>query len=122
MPPAIMIVEDDRDIRFLLAEVLQDEGYAVQTAEHGRAALNALIAAPRPPCLIITDLMMPVMDGWTFCRERTAIPALADVPVVVISAIANLPATMPALGVIAAFSKPLDLRALLTIVTNHCSL
>jgi CheY-like chemotaxis protein len=78
----ILIVDDEVFIREVLAEVLADEGYVVQTATDGRQALEA-IAASRPD-LVITDVMMPHLSGWQLLQEvRAQHPAL---PVILISA------------------------------------
>src|SRR5579862_4602951 len=65
----ILIVDDDPDIRDSLKEVLEDEGYEVNGVANGREALDYLRKSPRP-CVILLDLMMPVMDGWQFRREQ----------------------------------------------------
>ena len=81
----VLVVEDDPDIREVLAQLLAPEGYLVATAEHGEDALAWLRQNPTP-CAILLDLMMPVMDGLTFLRAMRAEPALAGIPVVVLSA------------------------------------
>jgi len=60
---------------------LEDEGHAVRAAENGGAALAALRAPDaRLPCVILLDLMMPVMDGWAFRAEQLRDPHLAKIP------------------------------------------
>ena len=73
-PHEILVVEDDPDIRESVVGILEAEGYAVRGAEHGAMALQCL-RANSPPCLIVLDLMMPVMDGWTFCMEKDKDPS-----------------------------------------------
>lgn len=85
----ILLVEDDPDIRQDLAEILTDEGYEVATAPHGRDALEQMRSGPLPD-LVLLDLMMPVMDGFQFRSAQLADPALADVPVVVLSGAADM--------------------------------
>ena len=68
----ILIVDDDPDIRDSLKEVLEDEGYEVNGVANGREALDYLRKSPRP-CVILLDLMMPVMDGWQFRKEQKQI-------------------------------------------------
>src|SRR3954447_20692279 len=81
---AILLVEDDPDIREEAAEALREEGYRVITAANGEEALERAAEAG-PLCLILLDLMMPVMDGWD-CRKRLLKdPRLASVPVVIFS-------------------------------------
>ncbi|WP_242344612.1 response regulator [Anaeromyxobacter terrae] len=82
---AILIVEDDPDIREALAEALGCEGYDVALAENGQDALDVLHDGPRPD-VILLDLLMPVMSGWQFRQEQLADPALAGIPVVIVSA------------------------------------
>ena len=77
----ILIADDDSAIRALLSRALEDEGYAVETAADGRAALEAIVASP--PDLLITDLIMPRLTGWSvFVRVRQLAPAL---PILVVS-------------------------------------
>ncbi|HTP49236.1 MAG TPA: response regulator [Anaeromyxobacteraceae bacterium] len=83
----VLVVDDDRDIRELLVELLEGEGYQVSSAENGEQAL--LKARLHHPNLILLDLMMPVMSGWRFRAEQAREPSIAGVPVVVISAYAN---------------------------------
>src|SRR5437879_4762765 len=81
----IVLVEDQDDFRELLAELLVIEGYAVEVAANGREAYLRLKRAPLPD-LILLDLMMPVMNGWGFLNARQSDPALAAIPVILLSA------------------------------------
>ena len=76
----ILVVDDDPDIRDSLREVLEDEGYGTSCVANGREALDFLRSGKRP-CVILLDLMMPVMDGWQFLEEQKRDPALAAIPV-----------------------------------------
>jgi len=78
------VVDDDRDNRELLVELLTGEGYLVSSAGDGRLAL-AEARALRPD-VILLDLMMPVMNGWEFRDAQLRDPRLASVPVVIVSA------------------------------------
>ena len=91
----ILIVEDDEDLREMMAQLLALEGFKAETAANGREALAYLALGDRPD-VILLDLMMPVMDGWEFRRQQVTDPALAAVPVVVLSAVE--PARAEALG------------------------
>ena len=82
----VLIVEDDSAIRTSASELLEDEGFEVSTSEQGQAALLALRDGRPLPDLIVLDLRMPVMDGWTFRDKQRTDPLLADIPVVAISA------------------------------------
>jgi two-component system, chemotaxis family, chemotaxis protein CheY len=83
--PKLMIVDDDRDIREVLGEMLADEGFIIEAAWNGAEALKRLHAGFRPN-LIILDLMMPVMDGITFREELKLTPELASIPVIGVTA------------------------------------
>ena len=111
----VLVVEDDRDVRESLVAVLEDAGYKVISASDGRAALTLLRAGPLPS-VILLDLMMPVMDGWEFRQRQSARPALAGIPVVVVTA-AYEPRGIDAADVIL---KPLDFDLLLRVVRSHC--
>lgn len=81
--PRVLVAEDNPDLRLFLYDVLIDE-YNVSLEENGQSALAAALADP--PDLIITDLMMPQVDGERFVRELRATPDFPHVPVLVLSA------------------------------------
>lgn len=83
---AILIVDDDNDVRAALSELLEEEGFSVEGAPNGRVALARLKEANIHPAVILLDLMMPGMDGWDFRNEQMRDPELAAVPVVIVSA------------------------------------
>src|SRR4051794_22433741 len=85
-PPLVLVVDDDADLRMLLSVTLQREGYSVTCCANGDDALRWLREAGQLPVVILLDLMMPVMNGWEFRGAQMKDPALARVPVVVISA------------------------------------
>lgn len=100
-----------------MSEVLQDEGYEVTCVANGREALAHLRAGHRP-CVILLDLMMPVMDGWQFRREQKQDAAIADIPLIVITAAAgNRPVLVEAEQLV---MKPLDLTQLFAAIDRHC--
>jgi CheY-like chemotaxis protein len=82
---AILIVDDDNDVRNALSELLEEEGFSVEGAPNGREALARLRGGAHP-AVILLDLMMPGMDGWDFRSEQMRDPQLAAVPVVIVSA------------------------------------
>jgi len=113
----ILVVEDNDDVREMMAVTLELEGHEVATAVNGRDALNKLHAGSKP-CLILLDLMMPVMNGWEFRSALNRDPELRDVPVVVVSA-----ATvdmMKQTDAAAYLPKPLDMDQLLDVVCVFC--
>src|SRR4051794_26184371 len=111
----ILVVEDDVDVRDMLAVLLEDAGYRVMTAENGEDALRKLRASPAP-ILMFLDLTMPVMDGWAFIEERRTDPALAAIPVVVISAVAGSSRSAPYNTIAAIVEKPFDPEVVLEAV------
>ena len=82
----VLIVDDDPDIREVLAEALVDLGFEVVTAVHGRDALTLLARMAVPPSAILLDLMMPIMDGYGFLEERTKDGALRSIPLAIVTA------------------------------------
>ena len=114
----VLVVDDDPDIRDSLREVLEDEGYQVSCVGNGREALDHLKAASPPPCVILLDLMMPVMDGWQFRREQKQIPEIANIPLVVITATGKRPVLIDAAELV---MKPLDLNRLFEAIERYCS-
>jgi CheY-like chemotaxis protein len=101
----VLVIEDDAAIRDLLSVMLEDEGYTVATASNGADALLYLQTHPRP-ALIVLDLMMPTMDGWTFRKHQQANPALATIPVVVLSAVKQYEEEAAVLGAVGSLPKP----------------
>lgn len=113
----VLIVEDDPALRESMAEILTDAGYAVSEAGDGREGLEE--AQARPPDLILLDLMMPTMNGWQFRSAQKQVPALARIPVIVMSAwsLGRLESGME--DVAASFPKPFDVSALLDGVRRY---
>jgi len=109
----VLIIEDDQGIRDILADVLSGEGYAVQTAQNGLEGLER--ARSERPDLIVLDLAMPTMNGWQFRAEQRRDPALAWIPVVVISAERLTRDDVPT-GVAAFLPKPFELSTFLEIL------
>ncbi|WP_235880020.1 response regulator [Polyangium aurulentum] len=115
----MLVVEDDVDIRGLIADILRLEGYSVDAVENGREALEHLRAGP-PPRVILLDLMMPEMNGWEFRTAQAQDPALAEIPVVILTGGGNAAAAAQGLGVDAFLRKPVDLDELLEMVKRYC--
>jgi CheY-like chemotaxis protein len=113
----VLIVEDDMDTREMLGRFLELEGYKVETAENGKRALERL-GSGVGACVILLDLMMPVMDGWQFRQEQIRDASLADIPVIVVSAAGR--ERLERIHANAYLSKPVDLDELLGCVTQFC--
>ena len=114
----ILVIEDDHDIRVNVRNLLEEEGYKVVTVTNGKSALELLERLEPKPCLILLDLMLPVMDGWHFAERLRALPQLAPIPILVMTAYDEPP---PPESAIAVFKKPLDVDALLRLVAGHCA-
>jgi CheY-like chemotaxis protein len=116
----VMIVEDDRDVREAVAEVLTDCGYHTIEAANGEEALMWLRVIDLSPCLILLDIMMPIMDGWQFRAAQRSEPALAAIPVVVLTAHGSPQETARAMDAAGFLRKPVQLDALLQMVDRLC--
>jgi two-component system response regulator MprA len=110
----VLVVDDDPAIRGLLSDALRDEGFLVDLAAHGREALEAMRA--RRPSTVVLDLMMPVMDGFTFMQACHLEQLCDDVPIVVISAVHEAIQRLHEVPVHACLAKPFDLDELIRTV------
>ena len=109
----ILVVEDEAESRESLRELLEIEGYTVETATNGKEALDKLDSLE--PCFILLDLFMPVMDGWQVLEKLRSDGRLSRLKVLVTtSAAANTPADVPVL------LKPLDFDRLLRTIDAFC--
>jgi CheY-like chemotaxis protein len=108
----VLVVEDDRDIREIVADALHSAGYGVDVADNGVVALQRL--REHPIDAIVLDLMMPVMDGIEFLARRRCDPAIAGIPVIVMTA-QHLPTVT---DVVAILRKPFALDELLAVMAR----
>ncbi|MEZ0227609.1 MAG: response regulator [Planctomycetota bacterium] len=117
----ILVVDDEAAVREVLRETLEFEGYSTADASNGREALEWLKNNP-PPCLVLLDLMMPVMNGFDFLEAVQKDPALRSVSILIVSATTRekLEETARRTGAVGVLSKPLQLAALLEAVAQHC--
>jgi DNA-binding response OmpR family regulator len=116
---AILVVDDDYDIRNLVAATLVDAGYAVVVAAHGLAALEVVdICALQ---VILLDMKMPIMDGWTFVKHYHA-RSEAAAPIIVMTAAYDAAARAREIGAAGCLAKPFDLDDLLAMVRTTLSL
>ena len=118
---SVMVVEDDALIRMGISHMLQIEGYEVLEAANGREALQHLRQHPLP-CLIILDLMMPVMDGIAFRAEQLRDPVLSSIPVLVLTGRANAKEVVKKLSITNYLLKPFNFNEVVCIVNGHCQL
>ena len=111
----VLIVEDEEESRETLRELLELEGYRVDTAVNGREALAKLAALPEPPCIMLLDLFMPEMDGWEVIEQLRSDGRLSRIQVVIITSAAHrAPAGVPV------FEKPLDVDKVIRTVEALC--
>jgi two-component system response regulator MprA len=115
----VLLIDDNIVTQETMSMALAAGGYRVATASNGADALERLRGYERPS-LILLDLSMPVMDGCAFCRQRQQDPALAAIPVVVLSAAGDVAEKALSLGAQAFLRKPVDLVDLLDTVRRHC--
>ncbi len=114
---AVLLVDDDPDIRETLSELLDANGYEVLQAENGQIALDVLKNTPRFPCVVVLDLSMPVLDGREFLKLRALDPILRDIPVVVVSG-SNQPAETLE-GIDEYLRKPVEIERLMEIIDHY---
>jgi CheY-like chemotaxis protein len=112
----ILVVEDNDDVREMMTVALELEGHEVHAAANGRQALVQLENGLQP-CLILLDLMMPVMNGWEFRSALKRDDRFKDIPVVVISAVGS---DLGGIGMGAFLPKPVDVDTLLSVVCKEC--
>jgi CheY-like chemotaxis protein len=121
--PAVLVVDDDRDIREALSELLEDAGYRAACAENGAQALDWMRAHPGETGVVLLDLMMPVMDGLTFLDHRAQDDTLSAIPVVVFTANAVKVSEVLASGRVAeCLQKPLSWDRLVVILRDRLGL
>jgi CheY-like chemotaxis protein len=114
--PTVLVIDDDPEIRATIQEVLEDQGFTVACAANGREALDMLLRDESKPALILLDLTMPEMDGWTFRQEQQKVPRLAQIPVVLFSGHHDAGQAALSLNATAMMTKPLRLEGLVTLV------
>lgn len=114
---AVVLVEDNEDIRDLYCAVLRREGYEVHEAENGEAALQLLQRMHGDPCLVLLDLMMPIMSGPELLEILHESHRLASLPVVVLSA-GGQPSDAPRAQRF--IRKPVESQVLVSVVREFC--
>jgi CheY-like chemotaxis protein len=112
--PRVLVVEDEGLIASIAAESLADEGYEVRKAGDGRAALELVL--DWMPCLILLDIMMPVMDGRAFLHSFWQVEAQVEIPVVLVSGAGGPMLSEVSLRVADVIRKPYGLERLLSTV------
>jgi CheY-like chemotaxis protein len=114
--PELLLVDDDQELRDLLAVTLRERGFSVVTAGNGQEALDRLRSANLPAAVLL-DLNMPIMNGWQFCAAKNADANLKALPVIVLSAAAKKdPASPYYLDVDEVVIKPIEIEELLLVI------
>lgn len=114
----VLVVEDDDDIREVIIEILEAEGYSTLSARNGKEALDLLEQSAKP-CLVLLDMMMPIMNGRQFLDAIMKNSRLAPLPVLIVSAIADKTNTEGSIGYL---KKPIDINVVLDVVGQYCKL
>jgi CheY-like chemotaxis protein len=108
----VLVVDDDRDVRAAVVEILQGDGYAVTSLANANLALSHLCQT-EPPAVVLTDLLMPGMNAWELVGQMRRRSALAHVPVIVMTGSPQHGAPVPKELVL---TKPIDAENLLDLV------
>ena len=115
----VLLIEDHAETREGFRTVLEQHGYAVECAANGREALAKLYGGLRP-CIIVMDLMMPVMNGFEFRSEQLRDAELAGIPLIAYSAATDPKVTARHLDAVAYVEKPIEVERILALVDQHC--
>jgi CheY-like chemotaxis protein len=113
---SILVVEDDDDIRSAIVDLLETEGYHTEFAVNGKDALDKLNEMKKP-CLVLLDMMMPIMNGRQFLDVVMKDSLLAPIPVLIVSAVADKTNTQGSVGFL---KKPIDIEVVLNVVSQYC--
>lgn len=111
----VLLIEDDPDTRSAMTQLLSGAGFRVFASDEGRKALELADAAQ--PAVVLLDLVTCGMSGWEFFERSRAVPALARIPVVVVTGSPGAPPREAA----AVFRKPVDPRELVTTLRRLAS-
>jgi len=118
--PFVLLVDDESDLRESIAELLQFEGYQVAEVSNGQEALDFLRKFAPPPCLVLLDMMMPVMGGKEFRRAQLSDPKIAKIPIAVMTAGRLTSEVIQELAPQELIKKPINLEAFLETIQRYC--
>ena len=117
MAASVLVVDDDPNLVRLMSKFLKLEGFAPVPAANGKEAL-AYLRGGGDASVIVLDLRMPVMDGWTFRKEQRRDPVLADIPIVVLSGLEM--DGIHEMDAAASFHKPVSFSEVVDVVRRLC--
>jgi len=112
----VVLIDDDDDVREVLRDFIEDLGYRPVVAANGKEGLDAIRGLDEPPCVILLDLMMPVMDGWQFLQVAAADANLAGIPIVISTSAPDRAPIGPKV-----LAKPVDLEDFLAELRRLCT-
>ena len=115
MGKIVMVIDDDEDVREVLRDFIEDLGYRPVVAANGQEGLDAIRGLDEPPCVILLDLMMPVMDGWQFLQVVSADVSLARIPIVISTSAPDRAPSGPKV-----LAKPVDLEDFVAELRQLC--
>lgn len=116
----VLIVEDDEDTAESLREALEVMGYEAQVAANGKVALEYLRTEPRSYCLVLLDLVMPIMNGWEFLNEHHQDSSISGIPVIIVTAIPSDKTKGAAKDAAAFLPKPVNIARLTAALREYC--
>lgn len=119
--PRVLLVDDDEDVRDIVAGLLADEGYRVTVAKNGKEALSLLERAACLPAVILLDQTMPVMDGLAFGSKKQTMPELAAIPLILLTGDRHARELAASLGAVGYVRKPLSFDDLLSALEKVCA-
>jgi len=117
LPKTILVVEDDFELRRVICTALEEAGFRTVAAADGSEALRSLRS--RKPDMILTDLQMPKVDGFSFRETLARDPALAVIPVIVMTGLLGDALAQAGLSALNLILKPFDVNALVERIKSH---
>jgi CheY-like chemotaxis protein len=111
----VLVVDDDPEILSATAQLLREEGYEPFTCKNGRDALEWL-HEHEPPSVILLDVKMPLMDGWTMWQESRYVRGIRDIPVIIMTADTRMERKAELAGVAGFLQKPFDVDVMIEMI------
>jgi signal transduction histidine kinase/CheY-like chemotaxis protein len=114
----VLVIDDDESVHGVLTNMLTREGYSTRVARDGKEGLR--IAREYHPDIIILDILMPGMDGWSVLSQLKTTPGLTEVPIILLTMLENKDMGF-ALGAADYLTKPIDAQKLISVIERHRS-
>jgi len=119
-PLKVLVVDDDKNACDVISAALAAQGCGIVVVGNGKEALAYLRSSPRLPGLILLDLMMPEMTGWEFRKAQQNDPALAGIPVAILTGMCGVEGKASAIGAVDVLYKPSRVETLTSLVSRFC--